>query len=290
MTAKPRRQEDEHQGSRFKFPGSEVGVKCPLCGDERCMTVVETTAWTIRACEACTNAWTDPAPAKIDYAAASFHEHTLGPTAARKTLADLPEQWRQSVMMQVTLLVKRLPAGARVLEIGCGEGILLGELRRAGFEVMGVEASERASRAARAAGLRVVTGRFPHEEAGGPFDCVVMSHVLEHLEEPRAILGEAAKLMAMGGRLLLVQTHWLGVMPQRYGEKWYAWVPEQHFWHFTPRGLEALAGPLGLVREAVEYSSLVHTRPDGSINQFSRVALTAPGGGDQFHLLLCREN
>ena len=80
----------------------------------------------------------------------------------------------------------------------------------------------------------------------------------------------------------MVQTHWLGVMPQRYKEKWYAWVPEQHFWHFTPQGLEGIAGPLGLVREAVEYSSLVHVRPEGSINQFSKVALTIPGGGISF--------
>ncbi len=254
------------------------------------MTAVETPAWKIFACEACTNAWTDPTPGKINYADANFHEHTVGGTGARKTLADLPEQWRQSVTMQVALLREYLPVGgAKVLEIGCGEGILLGELQRAGFEVMGIEASEGASAAARAGGLKVVTGYFPHPEVRGPFDCVVMSQVLEHLENPRKILGEIVKLLKVGGRLLLVQTHWPGVMPQRYKEKWYAWVPEQHFWHFTPRGLETVARALGMAREAVEYSSLVHVRLDGSVNQFSKVALMTPSGGDQFHLLLKRE-
>ena len=165
-------------------------MKCPLCGAEKIMTAVETPEWRIYACEACTNAWTDPAPRKIDYAAANFHAHAVGTKNARKTLADLPEQWRQSVTMQVALLKRHLPVGgARVLEIGCGEGILLAELRRAGFDVTGAEASESASTAARAAGLKVVTGYFPHPDVRGPFDCVVMSQVLEHLENPRKIWG-----------------------------------------------------------------------------------------------------
>ena len=189
--------------------------------------------------------------------------------------------------MQVALLQRHLPLGARLLEIGCGEGLLLEELKRAGFQVQGVEASETASATARAAGLNVLTGYVPHPQLRGTFDAVVMSQVLEHLPSPRDILNEIAKLIPHG-RLLLVQTHWLGLMPQRYKEKWYAWVPDQHFWHFTPQGLETLARPAGFVREAVEYSSLVHVRPDGSINQFSQIALTAPGGGDQFHLLLKR--
>ena len=267
-------------------------MKCPLCGSETLLTVIETPQWKIRACESCTNAWTDPAPGKIDYASANFHENNVASSGARKSLADLPPQWRTSVTMQVALLKKHLPSTpspARLLEIGCGEGLLLGELQRASFHVQGVEASETASAAARAAELNVATGYFPHPAVRGPFDCVVMSQVLEHLERPREILVEIAAILAPRGRLLLVQTHWLGVMPQRYREKWYAWVPEQHFWHFTPRGLETLAAPLGFVRETVEYSSLVHTRPDGSINQFSKVALTSPGGGDQFHLLLQRK-
>jgi 2-polyprenyl-3-methyl-5-hydroxy-6-metoxy-1,4-benzoquinol methylase len=252
------------------------------------MTAAETPQWKIRACAACTNAWTDPAPGTIDYATANFHAHAVGATTARKSLADLPAQWRDSVVMQVSLLKKNLPAAARILEIGCGEGILLAELARAGFNVLGVEASETASAAARAAGLNVLTGYFPHSAARGPFDCIVISQVLEHLENPREILGEIAKLLAPDGRLLLVQTHWLGLMPQRYKEKWYAWVPDQHYWHFTPRGLEILAAPFGFTTETVEFSSLVHTREDGTLNQFSTIALTTPAGGDQFHLLLRR--
>lgn len=261
-------------------------MNCPLCGNGPIMTVVDTPAWKIRACQACTNAWTDPAPGQIDYAAANFHEHAVGATTARKTLADLPQQWQHSVTMQVALLKQHLSASARILEIGCGEGILLTELQQAGFTVMGIEASQSASHAARTAGLNVVTGYFPHSQIRGPFDCIVMSQVLEHLPHPQDILQEVAHLLTAGGRLLLVQTHWLGLMPQRYQEKWYAWVPDQHFWHFTPRGLEALTAPLHFVRETVEYSSLVHTRPNGSLNQFSQVALSSPGGGDQFHLLL----
>ncbi len=260
-------------------------TSCPLCGGTMLLTAVETPTWRVRACESCTNAWTEPAPGSIDYAAANFHEKTASRRGEGKTFGNLPPQWQKSRDMQVGLLQRYLPSGAKVLEIGCGEGILLERLAGSGFAVTGIEPSQTASGNARAAGLNVVTGYFPHAHITGKFDCVILSHVLEHLENPREILERAC---AIAPRILLVQTHWLGVMPQRYRDKWYAWLPEQHFWHFTPRGLETLLTPMNYRTEAVEYSSLVHTRPDGTLNQFSTVALSTPSGGDQFHHLFQR--
>ena len=63
---------------------------------------------------------TDLTPRKIDYAAANFHQHAVATTSGRKTLGDLPQQWRESVTMQVALLKGHLPARAKVLEIKSG--------------------------------------------------------------------------------------------------------------------------------------------------------------------------
>ncbi|MEI8196150.1 MAG: class I SAM-dependent methyltransferase, partial [Phycisphaerae bacterium] len=181
------------------------------------------------------------------------------------------------------LLARALPVLARVLEIGCGQGILLEQLAQRGLQVTGLELSVSAAAAARAAGLNVITGTLPHQAAAGPFDAVVMSQVLEHLADPDAMLEQIGQFISPRARLLLVQTNYRGWMPRWYRERWYAWVPEQHFWHFTPQGLGKLLGRWGWEVETVEYSSLVHTSSHNA-----DLALDLPGMGDQFHLLARR--
>lgn len=53
-----------------------------------------------------------------------------------------------------------LCGGTRVLEIGCGEGLPLGELAPRGFQVSGVESIEIAREAARQTGLSLFIGYF----------------------------------------------------------------------------------------------------------------------------------
>ena len=88
-------------------------------------------------------------------------------------------------------------ASARVVEIGCGDGALLAELRSRGFggELRGFEVSDEAARLARERGFDV--GVFdgtalPVDD--GAFDLAILSHVLEHVHEPARLLREAGRV------------------------------------------------------------------------------------------------
>lgn len=275
----------ERHEKNLPVPAKVVGQNCRLCGGAEVVEYLRQPGWRILVCGSCGNGWTDPPPARVDYAQGDFHALTVsemgGAGGGRPVLGDLPPAWQQSVTMQAELLA--LSAGGRVLEIGCGQGILLEQLVKRGLDAVGLEVSAAAGEAARRAGLKVVTGTLPQEEIDGPFEVVVMSQVLEHLADPAAMLGEIGEVAATGGRLLLVQTNYRGWMPRWYRERWYAWVPEQHFWHFTPQGLERLLRRFGWEVERVEYSSLVHTSSHNA-----DLALDLPGMGDQFHLLARR--
>jgi hypothetical protein len=85
---------------------------------------------------------------------------------------------------------------------------------------------------------------------------------------------------------MLNQTNWLGVMPTLLRQNWYAWVPTEHFWHFTPHGISKIVEHLGWNVLEVEYSSLVHTCSDVSVNPLSQRAAKLPGLGDQFVMML----
>lgn len=260
-----------------------TNVICPLCGAGAIAPVVRAGRWAIWSCRNCTNAWTDPPPGAIDYTSENFHASVLSESGnlAPHSLADLPPQWRYSLLQQVACLARVLGRGGRVLELGCGEGLLLEELARRGLQVVGVEPSVTASAIARQKGLEVHVGYFPGAPVTGPYNAVVMSHVLEHLPRPADVLAAVDSVLD-GGYVLLVQTNWRGLMPRLRRQGWYAWVPDQHYWHFTPRGLEHLFKPLGWRTCSVEYSSLVHS----PLLRFpSDLASRLPGLGDQFQIL-----
>jgi SAM-dependent methyltransferase len=91
----------------------------------------------------------------------------------------------------------------RVLEVGCGEGIVLAHLaaRLPGTRFEGLELDEGALRQARARcpAVPVVRGDACHLPFGdGSFDLVVCLEVLEHLPDPRRALREARRVASHG--------------------------------------------------------------------------------------------
>ena len=104
----------------------------------------------------------------------------------------------------------RAGGGGRVLEVGCGAGSLLEPMHRAGLVPVGVDRSwEMTLRyAARARSLQA-TARVARADAehlpfaDGTFNVIVALGLLEYLPSPSRFLGEAARLLARNGRLLL---------------------------------------------------------------------------------------
>ncbi|MGE0741219.1 MAG: methionine biosynthesis protein MetW [Hyphomonadaceae bacterium] len=88
--------------------------------------------------------------------------------------------------------------GARVLDIGCGDGALIEVLNReCGARARGLEIDQRKVNACVARGLSVVQGdaeRDLAEYPSGSFDYVIFSHALQCLQRPLAALKEAARV------------------------------------------------------------------------------------------------
>ena len=106
-------------------------------------------------------------------------------------------------------LLDRLVIGERdrLLEIGCGEGANLHHLRGRGRLRVGVDFSHaKAAFAARHAEARALVGdgqRLPF--ADGVFDVVLVRDLLHHVRDRVRVLKEAHRVLAAGGRLLLIE-------------------------------------------------------------------------------------
>jgi 2-polyprenyl-6-hydroxyphenyl methylase/3-demethylubiquinone-9 3-methyltransferase len=96
--------------------------------------------------------------------------------------------------------------GRRVLDAGCGGGLVARELAAAGAEVVGVDRSLGSLGVARrAAGPRFQPAQGRLERlpfAAGSFDAVVAADVLEHLPDLPAAVAELARVLAPGGSLV----------------------------------------------------------------------------------------
>jgi 2-polyprenyl-3-methyl-5-hydroxy-6-metoxy-1,4-benzoquinol methylase len=95
--------------------------------------------------------------------------------------------------------------GARLLEVGCGEGWFLAAAKAAGYAVQGLDFSEDALRRFHPELIEVVRFGDAFEgldrliEEGVAVDVCVIEHVLEHVLDPEALLGRLRRIVRPGG-------------------------------------------------------------------------------------------
>ncbi|MBI4240691.1 MAG: class I SAM-dependent methyltransferase [Candidatus Rokubacteria bacterium] len=168
----------------------------------------------------------------------------------------------------------------RVLEIGCGDGGFLQELRNLGMDAEGLDFSPTAVGLARRRGLQVQQGSV--EDAGYPaecFDLVVMRHVLEHLRNPAAALGIVRGWLRPGGHVMIEVPNWDSLQRRVFGRFWHGYDSPRHFFAFAPKDLETLFGVCGF--RVVWLRQLFC--PGSWVNSFQSLAagwgFTRPGWG-----------
>ena len=146
-----------------------------------------------------------------------------------------------------------LDLGARVLDVGCGDGHRLRTLRRFGFRhLTGIDAH-----LVRETGHAddILLSRQGLDELQGMFDLVMFHHSFEHMPDPATILGEVDRLLAPSG-LLLLRVPLAGSWAWRmYGVDWVQLDAPRHLFLYTSTGLGMLAARLGFRLRRTVYDS-----------------------------------
>ena len=193
-------------------------------------------------CDACGTASTYPAPddAELERAYGGWYRPGSGRFAGGGDR--VLRRARAALAVRVD---HRAPRGP-VLDVGCGDGVLLDALRARGREAVGLErASVRAD--VRACELA------DFDERRGEWAAVVMWHSLEHLREPAAGVDRAHELLAPGGLLVLALPNLDSWQSRVFGDRWLALDLPRHLVHLPAHALLSGLRSRGFAVERVSH-------------------------------------
>lgn len=131
--------------------------------------------------------------------------------------------------------------GARLLEVGCGNGRTLVVLRSLGWQVEGVDVDPVALQYASSQGLETRCGHLLDlRYEADTFDVIMMHHVIEHLHEPITFLQECHRILKPGGRLLMITPNVDGLGHGIFGANWYPLDPPRHLYLYSRKSMTDL--------------------------------------------------
>jgi len=202
--------------------------------------------------------------------------------------------------------LRLLPKGlhpVRLLDVGCSSGALLAVALSMGIDATGVEPAERPAEAARAKGLNVYRGylnelRFRDAQ----FDVITLLELLEHLTDPLVMLRECARILSVGGILVVNTPNSASWTARIMGARWDGfdlWRMGGHISFFNPCSMRIAAQRSGLKLVDIETRNVrfvekhAVSTPLHAVAKIGSELLNMPsrwmGAGHDMLVFLCKE-
>jgi SAM-dependent methyltransferase len=222
-------------------PSALIDRACPVCGAREHRPHLVKGPLRLVRCARCAMLYATPVDAALvagDFYEAAGHAYYTSPAKLAGDFA--PARFRR----EVKLLRQWCPRG-RVLDVGCGTGAFLQQLRRSfpqDYVVMGLDVSGPALAHAASLGLATSSAPFVSPDfSPEPFDAITFWAVLEHVAEPLSFLRKAALLLRPRGLAFVLVPNMRSLAVRLLGAR-YRYVMPEHINCFTAASLRQLAG------------------------------------------------
>jgi 2-polyprenyl-3-methyl-5-hydroxy-6-metoxy-1,4-benzoquinol methylase len=241
--------------------------------------------WSLQRCGACQSAYLDPRPTEssVMRAYANYDTHAR-PGPPREEAGAVRAVWvrlrhgylnhlwgyaLQPASPAGRFLVPMLPnarrldeairrlsfpgPGARLLDVGCGNGGFVMFMSRLGWDSEGLDPDVEAVAAARAAGVKARVGTAGDmTEQDGVFDAVTLNHVIEHIHDPAGALARVRQRLKPGGVVWVATPNVAAPGHRMFGRDWFGLDPPRHLSLLSPKGLSELMRASGFARMRYE--------------------------------------
>ncbi|NCN98860.1 class I SAM-dependent methyltransferase [Candidatus Pacearchaeota archaeon] len=143
------------------------------------------------------------------------------------------------------LYTYKLGKGKSILEIGCGNGMMLEIYRSYGLKTSGLEpyGPELTKRETNLGILRknIKDVQYPENN----FDYIVMKEVLEHVPDQESVLKKCLKWLNPGGRLIITVPNTDSLWRRIYGKNWFGYDVPRHIYNYSPKNISILLKKIG---------------------------------------------
>ena len=218
-------------------------MNCPICDSGDTRRIRRVPGSVLYHCRACDVGFADP------MRAATAEWYAASPLYLNVKALHVPLGWHHGRFLDHA----GPGAGRTLLDVGCGTGTFLAQARDRGFVPAGLDFDAGNIRIARQRyGLQDVhalsVDDFARREPGTGYDAVTLFEVVEHVEDPRALLRSARALMAPGGVLAFSTPNRNRTLDTLRDGDW----PPNHLTRWSARAVRTLVESAGFKLEAVE--------------------------------------
>ncbi len=249
---------------RQNLIGTEATSDCYLCGKpgkilyRHCSDYLFGThgEWSFKACREtdCGLVWLDPRPtlSEIGKAYQNYYTHASSNYMQQTRMARIIRVVLHSLSIYLLGLRKErkrykcmyldqtLPGW--LLEVGCGNGKRLARMQALGWDVVGQEVDPVAASYVREErGISVHLGMLESLDVTEGYDAVILSHVIEHVHDPLALLKTCYRLLKKDGVLVVLTPNVASYGHRRFGTGWRGLEPPRHLHLFSRKTLCQLA-------------------------------------------------
>lgn len=227
---------------------------CPWCGNQSENSYLKVKDYfltqedfEILKCDQCGLLFTTPQPDPNEigkyYQSDSYYSHQQNKTGF------IPRVYERvksvNLKNKASMAISDLKSG-NLLDIGCGVGDFLCQVKKLGWNVMGIEPSDDAKKIAKERlGFTPLSPLEYDQIPDQSFDVITMWHVLEHVSDLNFQMKELVRLLKPGGRLIIALPNYKSFDCCYYKEKWAAWDVPRHLNHFSPECIQSIVSTVG---------------------------------------------
>jgi 2-polyprenyl-3-methyl-5-hydroxy-6-metoxy-1,4-benzoquinol methylase len=255
-----------------------VTVPCNQCGSTRSHPIAvgtdreydNTTAdeFTVVECDECGLKYLNPRPETTELEVIyppNYHAYNIRPADARRELSPVTRLRHRIYALRFRRALKYFPGRSPIdlLDVGCGDGWMLDLYKAADparIVTYGVDFQKEVCRVAEASGHVVYCGRFEELALPRRFDLVNLSHVIEHVADPRQFVQKVWSVLKPGG-IFVLETPNTDTWDWRWFRHgaWGAYHIPRHWTFYDPRSIRRLGESAGFrLREVAFHPAPVH--------------------------------
>lgn len=225
-------------------------TKCPVCRNQSFSKFLSCKDYTVSQetfsivnCDSCGFKFTNPIPNISDlgnyYKSEDYISHT---NTKRGAISRLYHLVRNYTLRKKLNLISSYVSRGTILDYGCGTGMFLNTMKRAGWKTYGMEPDSGARSLAEGMGLVISRDKDELElkAVEVKFDAITLWHVLEHVTDLDETLKYFSRQLNPNGIVIIAVPNHISLDAKHYGEFWAAYDVPRHLYHFEPKTMEAL--------------------------------------------------